>query len=100
MKTRRSIILRSVLAAVPVVVGSLWLVSGRERLTKHERAVDVTVTDDLFGGTNVEKRFVPGPVFGYYIGADMVVGTVAASLAVGGAAWLIGRLGQDRKEML
>jgi hypothetical protein len=76
-----------VLLGLPLVAAVLWMSSGREILTKSGKIVAVTVTDELFGGTNVEQRLVRGPLLGYYIGLD-VVGAAAAMAVAGGLVWL------------
>ncbi len=74
---------------VPLIVAALWLVSGHEVLTKHEKAVTVAVQDPLFGDTSLEQRFVAGRIFGYYVGLDLVIvsAVVCAGIALG--MWLI-----------
>jgi len=84
--TRRGLVGAAVTIVLPLFVAGLWLASGREVLTKSSRYVEVAVADELFGGTLTEKRLVAGPVFGYYIGLDLVL--VAAAVGVlGGAVW-------------
>ncbi len=89
---------RAVLLGVPLLAAVLWLASGREVLTKSARVVDIEVKDDLFGDTVVEKRFVRGPVFGWYVGLDSVIVLSAGALAISGGAWLVGRWRDRRKE--
>jgi len=95
----------AVLVGIPVLVAALWLASGREVFTKHLRVVSVTVTDPLFGDTTVEQRFVAGPIFGYYVGLDLVLGAVLLSLvlaclpyAIAGIAWLLAHRRTAREE--
>lgn len=71
---------------LPVLTAVLWLTSGREVLTKSNRIVAVTVSDEMFGGTNVEQRLARGPIFGYYVGLDLV-GAVTAAVIVCGLVW-------------
>ena len=81
-----------VLLGAPLLVGALWLASGREKLTSDHKYVQVTVPDELFGGTSVEQRSVPGPIFGYYIGLlDRVAPVTAAALVTGAAWWWVAR---------
>jgi hypothetical protein len=87
MWTRSKFIGVVVLIGLPLVVALLWILSGRETLTKSGKIVAVTVTDELFGGMNVEQRLVRGPFLGYYIGLDVVGAAVAAAVA-GGLVWL------------
>jgi hypothetical protein len=93
MSGRGALFVRCVLIALPVIASLLWLSSGRERLTKHERFVTIQRTDDLFGGTETVSTAVPGPrwTFGYYVGLDAVGMTVAVSLVFGAAWWWLGR---------
>ncbi len=74
------------LLGVPLLAALLWLASGRETLTKSGKAVEFTVRDELFGDTLVERRLVPGPVLGYYVGLDVVAVTALATL-VSGFIW-------------
>jgi hypothetical protein len=69
--------------ALPVVALALWLGSGREVLTKHTRIVGVAVRDDLFGDVNIVQQPVPGPIFGYYVGLDVVVLAILLALLIG-----------------
>jgi hypothetical protein len=82
--TRRStgLVLLLVLWLLPAAALSLWLGSGRENLTKTMVVVTKTVDDPLWGETTEQKE-VPGPVFGYYVGLDAVIG--AAVIAVVGS---------------
>lgn len=83
--------------AAPVLALVLWLVSGREHLTKRFRIVPVQVSDDLFGGTDVVHQDLPGPIFGYYIGSDIVLGSVLLALA-GVLLWWFLRRNQNREK--
>jgi hypothetical protein len=74
------------LLGVPLLAAMLWMASGRETLTKSGKAVEFTVRDELFGDTLVERRLVPGPVLGYYVGLDVVAATALAAL-VSGFIW-------------
>jgi hypothetical protein len=74
-----------------MLAGILWLASGREVLTKPARVVSVTQTDPLFGDTMVVQEFVRGPVFGYYVGLDLVLAAALVSLVVAGVLWLLAR---------
>ena len=72
-------LVRVALIILPIVIGGLWLGSGRETLTKPFRSVEVEVQDDLFGGTNEEYHPIRGPVLGYFIGLDAVIVTSIVS---------------------
>ena len=74
-----------VLIGVPSLLAACWLASGRGIFTKSGKAVDVQVRDELFGTTFVQKQFVSGPIFGYYIGLDLVVAAAVVCLI----AWAI-----------
>lgn len=76
---------------MPLLFAALWFFSGRERLTKREKIVELDVLDDTFGDriTRVESR--RGPVLGYFIGLDAVVIAAAAGIAIGGVGWWIHR---------
>lgn len=100
MTTKGSFMLGGILAGVPVLTAALWLASGREVLTKAERAVTVSVPDRLFGDTNDAVRFVRGPVFGYYVGLDLVIATLVVWLAIVGTCWLLGRRRAHQKEIV
>ncbi len=79
----------AVLIGLPLVLAACWLASGREIFTKSGKAVDVQVRDDLFGTTFVRTQFVPGPIFGYYIGLDLVVAVAIVCLVAWGmTAWV------------
>jgi hypothetical protein len=86
MVTRSKLVGVSVLAGLPLLAAILWLVSGREVLTKSGKVVAVSVQDDLFGGVNLEGRFVSGPLFGYYVGLDLV-GVVTGAAIIAGLLW-------------
>lgn len=83
---------------MPLVLAVLWLGSGRQVLTKHNRVVGVSVTDELFGDTTVVKEFVPGPIFGYYVGLDLVVAAALLCAAIGLTVWVLARRREHRKE--
>ena len=91
MRARSKLAGVAVLVGVPLLVAILWLVSGRGLFTHSRQAVEVTVRDELFGDTRTEQRFVPGPVFGYYVGADVLLLSIVAAAAGGTAWWLISR---------
>ena len=61
------------IGAIPIAAVALWLASGREVLTKPIKHVDMAVRDNLFGGTNLETQDVRGPIWGYFIGLDLVI---------------------------
>jgi hypothetical protein len=86
MVTRSKLLGALVLIGLPLLVAVLWLASGREVLTKSGKVVAVSVRDDLFGGVNVEERFVSGPLFGYYVGLDLV-GVVTGAAIVAALLW-------------
>lgn len=98
MKTRRRWLFAAILIGIPLLAVALWLGSGREVLTKPQRAVDVQITDKLFGDTIVETKFVRGPVFGYYVGLDLVIVATGACMAIGGISWIVGHRRARRKE--
>ncbi len=79
------------LAGLPVLVGVLWMASGREVFSKSGKAAQVELRDPLFGDSTVQTRFVPGPVLGYYIGLDLVVVVTLAAMSVGAIWWWIAR---------
>ena len=76
---------------VPLLVGVMWLLSGRPVFTSSGRAVEVLVSDPLFGDALPQTRFVPGPIFGYYVGLDLLIATVLLALAAGVIWWWLGR---------
>lgn len=80
----------SLLILPSLLVGFLWLVSGRETLTKHIRNVQAEVKDSLFGDTITQTLAVPGPVLGYYIGLDLVGLVAIASLLIAAGFYLFG----------
>jgi hypothetical protein len=75
------------LIGIPLVTGVLWLASGREVLTKHDKAVNVVVHDELFGDQRTETQLVPGPLLGYYVGLDLFVAISVITLAVAALVW-------------
>jgi len=79
-----------VTAILPVIALGAWLGSGRETFSKTERVVEVTVPDDLFGDAT-KKEFRPGPLFGWYVGLDAVVGVTAMSVGTAIAVRLLSR---------
>ena len=89
------------LVGAPLLVGALWLASGREKLTSDHKYVQVAVRDELFGGTNMEQHSVPGPIFGYYVGLlDRVAPVTVAALAIGAAWWWVARRKRRRSAPL
>lgn len=68
------------IAAVVALAGvsTLWLFSGRERLTKSTKHVEVVQEDDLFGDMEKRIELRRGPILGYYVGLDAVAGVAAA----------------------
>ena len=70
-----SLRLKILLVVLAATLCGSWLGSGREILTKSSRAVEVRVRNELFGDAETETRFVRGPIFGYYVGLDVVVVT-------------------------
>ena len=91
MLTRGKLLGVLLLIGLPVLAGILWLASGREALTKSDRIVAVTVTDELFGGTNVEQQLVRGPLFGYYIGLDLVGAVTVVAIVCALIWWWVTR---------
>jgi hypothetical protein len=91
MWTRLQLGAALVLVGLPVFAAVLWLSSGREIVTKSGRPVTVQVKDELFGGSNEETHLVPGPIFGYYIGLDLVGAVTAAALGGGAVLWWVSR---------
>lgn len=80
------------LSLLPLVTAGLWLLSGRETLTKPMKYVQVEQKDELFGDVTPVNQEVRGPIFGYFIGVDAVVLTAAfAGVAAGVVLWLTGR---------
>jgi len=64
---------------LPLITGGFWLGSGREILTKPERAVEFEVKDELFGDFSSQTLLVAGPIFGYWVGFDAVLMTLFLS---------------------
>lgn len=91
MRARSKLAGVAILIGVPLLVAILWIVSGHGMFTQARRIVGIPVRDELFGGTSTELRFVPGPVFGYYVGVDFLLLTIVAAAAGGTAWWLISR---------
>jgi hypothetical protein len=87
-----------VLIALPVMIVSLWLASGREVLTKPGKAVSVSVRDEVFGETFIQQKMVPGPILGYYVGLDMVILVAAGCLVLSVVAWWAFRRQASRRE--
>lgn len=79
-------LVRIVLICIPVLAGILWIVSGREILTKTGKPVEVIKTD-VFGDPIPFTQFEPGPVFGHYVGLDAVAGTAALSILAVTVLW-------------
>ncbi len=74
---------------LPAVVTICWLASGHEVFTKSGKYLNVPVRNELFGDTDIQVQFVPGPLLGYYIGLDLVIVTLLVALFAGLVAWLI-----------
>ena len=91
MRARSKLAGVAILIGVPLLVAILWIVSGHGMFTQARRIVGIPVRDELFGGTSTELRFVPGPVFGYYVGLDAVALTAAGAVAVGLIWWWLSR---------
>ncbi len=91
MLARRNIAGLVVLVGVPLVMAILWLASGREVFTKSGKAVEVAVRDPLFGDTTTRTELAPGPIFGYYIGLDLLILALLAAVVAGGLWWWIAR---------
>ena len=79
--------------ALPLLFVALWASSGRERLTKSAKPVVVDVVD-VFGDHTPETRLVPGPVFGHYIGLDLVGVVVLACAGVAAIGYIVERRGR------
>jgi hypothetical protein len=79
--------------ALPLLFVALWAWSGRERLTKSAKPVMVDVVD-VFGDHTPETRLVPGPVFGHYIGLDLVGAVVLACAGVAAIGYVVERRGR------
>lgn len=80
------------LGLLPVLVVALWVVSGRETLTKPFKFVQIQQRDELFGDVTPVNQEVRGPILGYFIGLDAVVLTTAfTGVASGVVLWLTGR---------
>ncbi len=77
-KRIRRVVLGVSLVAMLAAAG-LWESSGRERLTKNGKSVNVTVKDDVFGDSVERTEFKPGPILGWYIGLDAVAITTGAA---------------------
>ena len=86
MLTRGKLLGIVLLIGLPVLAGIVWLAGGRETLTKSNKIIAITVGDEVFGGTDVEQRLVPGPLFGYFVGLDLV-GAVTIAAGVCGLIW-------------
>lgn len=83
------------MVGAPVAMTGLWLGSGREVLTKQRRPVEIMVEDRVFGDSVTEIHWAPGPIFGYYIGVDLVVLAASCSLAIAGVmGWRARRAGR------
>jgi hypothetical protein len=91
MLTRGKLLGVLLLTGLPVLTAVLWLASGRQALTKSNRIVSVTVTDELFGGANVEQQLVRGPLLGYYVGLDLVGAVTVAAVICALIWWWIAR---------
>jgi hypothetical protein len=93
MTARRWVMLLSGLSVA--VVAALWLVSGRERLSKSDRSVTVEVRDP-FGDPMSRVQFERGPIFGYFVGLDAVLLTAGAAAIATGTALIVHRLRTPR----
>jgi hypothetical protein len=82
------------LVGLPALTWIAWLASGREVFTKAGKAREVAVRDELFGDLVTQTRFVPGPIFGHYIGLDLAIAVSLAALAVGTVLWWRARRGR------
>ncbi|HOO17631.1 MAG: hypothetical protein KBH81_04325 [Phycisphaerae bacterium] len=91
MYARRKIAGLMILVGVPLLAAVLWLASGRETFTKSGRAVEVAVRDPLFGDMVTETRLERGPIFGYYIGLDLLLLALLLAVVVGAVWWLLAR---------
>jgi hypothetical protein len=91
MYARRRVAGLILLIGIPVLMGALWLVSGRETFTKWGRSTQVLIQDPLFGDTFAETRFVRGPIFGYYVGLDLFLLSVLAAVVLGAIWWWLAR---------
>jgi hypothetical protein len=98
MYARRTIAGLIILIGVPVLFAILWLVSGHGVFTKSGEATEVVVRDPLFGDTLTETRFVRGPIFGYYVGLDLLLLSVVAALIAAAIWWLLARRRRRRAD--
>jgi hypothetical protein len=91
MGLRGKLVCRLALLGLPLLTALLWIASGREVFSKSGKAAQVAVRDALFGDTTVQTQFVPGPIFGWYIGLDLVAVVALVCLAAGSAWWWLAR---------
>lgn len=84
---RAGFVFHTALVVVPLGMAGLWYASERETLTKSIKNEKVEVYNDLFGDTDVEWHPVPGPILGYYIGLDAVIGSILACGAAAGVSF-------------
>ncbi len=75
------------LVVVPLGVAGLWYASERETFTKSIKYEEVEVPNDLFGDTDPEWHPVRGPILGYYVGLDVVSGSIVVCGAAAGVSF-------------
>jgi len=80
------------LILVSAVPTGLWLGSGCEVLTKSSKAVEIEVISELFGDTIHEIQLARGPIFGYFVGLDVVALVSSLFLAVVGMTAIVRRI--------
>lgn len=84
---RAGFVFHTALVVVPLAVAGLWCASERETLTKSIKYEEVEVPNDLFGDTDVELHPVRGPILGYYVGLDALIGSILACGAAAGVSF-------------
>lgn len=89
--TRRQNTFSAIMLVIPLIAAILWAVSGFERLTKSGKHVPVPPQNDVFGDSDPVLQLQPGPIFGYYIGLDLVLISFVSAVAIVFAAWLVER---------
>lgn len=72
---------------LPALALGLCAWSGGRVFSARERMVSVVTQHELWGD-NMFTQAVPGPIFGWYVGFDVVGATVVAALVVVAGLWL------------